>query len=219
MDGVEKNAQKVARFMRSYAKNQGGSVPNTLLAKDVSGRDDGSISDETIANYLDALNRIFVIEEMPAWNPNLRSKTVIRSSSTRYFSDPSIAVASLGLGPEDLIDDLRTFGFLFETLCVRDLRIYADALNGEVYHYRDKDGLECDAVLHLRNGKYGLVEIKLGGEKAIEEGARTLKNMERKIDVDKMRSPSFRMVLTGTWDYAYARKDGILVVPIGCLRN
>ena len=219
VDGVEKSSQKVTRFMRSYARNQGGYVPNTLLAKDISGKDENPISDETVASYLDALNKIFVIEEMPAWNPNLRSKTAIRSSSTRYFSDPSIAVASLGLGPEDLIGDLRTFGFLFETLCARDLRIYAESLNGDVYHYRDKDGQECDAVLHLRNGKYGLVEIKLGGEKAIEEGAKTLKDMERKIDVDKMKSPSFRMVLTGTGDYAYTRKDGILVVPIGCLRN
>ena len=156
---------------------------------------------------------------MPAWNPNLRSKTAIRSSDTRYYIDPSIAVAALGLGPDDLINDLHTFGFLFETLCIRDLRIYADSLGGEVYHYRDKDGQECDAVIHLRNGKYGLIEIKLGGDTLIEEGARNLKAMEAKIDTDKMNTPSFLMVLTGVGNYAYRRKDGVFVVPIGSLKN
>ena len=156
---------------------------------------------------------------MPAWNPNLRSKTAIRSSDTRYYIDPSIAVAALGLGPDDLVNDLHTFGFLFETLCIRDLRIYADSLGGEVYHYRDKDGLECDAVMHLRNGKYGLIEIKLGGDTLIEEGARNLKAMEAKIDTDKMNTPSFLMVLTGVGNYAYRRKDGVFVVPIGSLKN
>ena len=156
---------------------------------------------------------------MPAWNPNLRSKTAIRSSDTRYYIDPSIAVAALGLGPDDLVNDLHTFGFLFETLCIRDLRIYADSLGGEVYHYRDKDGQECDAVIHLRNGKYGLIEIKLGGDTLIEEGARNLKAMEAKIDTDKMNTPSFLMVLTGVGNYAYRRKDGVFVVPIGSLKN
>ena len=156
---------------------------------------------------------------MPAWNPNLRSKTAIRSSDTRYYVDPSIAAAALGIGPQDLINDLKTFGFLFETLCVRDLRIFADALNGEVYHYRDKDGLECDAVIHLRNGTYGLVEIKLGGDKLIEEGSVNLKALSNKIDTDKMKKPAFLMVLTGTGDYAYRRPDGVYVVPIGCLKD
>lgn len=125
----------------------------------------------------------------------------------------------MGIGPNDLINDLNTFGFLFETLCVRDLRVFADALNGEVYHYRDKDGQECDAVIHLRNVKYGLIEIKLGGEKLIEEGAKSLKSMAAKIDTDKMNAPSFLMVLTGTGDYAYRRQDGVCVVPVGCLKN
>ena len=156
---------------------------------------------------------------MPAWNPNLRSKTAIRSSDTRYYIDPSIAVAALGVGPNDLINDLKTFGFLFETLCVRDLRVYAEALNGDVFHYKDKNGLECDAVIHLKNGKYGLVEIKLGGEKLIEEGAKSLKALTSKIDTEKMKTPSFLMVLTGTGDYAYRRQDGVLVVPVGCLKN
>lgn len=218
-DNVQKNPERVRRLMRSYARNQGAQVPNTVLAQDVSANDETPISEETVASYINALRKIFVVEDMPAWNPNLRSKTAIRSSDTRYFIDPSIAVASLGIGPNDLMNDLKTFGFLFETLCVRDLRVFADALGGQVYHYRDKDGQECDAVIHLRNGKYGLVEVKLGGEKLIEEGAESLKAMREKIDVDKMRSPSFLMVLTGTGDYAYRRRDGVCVVPIGTLKN
>ena len=218
-DDVQKNAEKVKRLMRSYARNQGAQVPNTVLSQDISANEDTTISEETVASYVDALRKIFVVEDMPAWNPNLRSKTAIRSSDTRYYIDPSIAAAALGIGPNDLINDLNTFGFMFETLCVRDLRIFADSLGGEVYHYRDKDGQECDAVIHLRNGKYGLIEIKLGGSKLIEEGAKSLKAMKEKIDTDKMNAPSFLMVLTGTGDFAYCRKDGIYVVPIGCLKN
>ena len=218
-DNIKKNPESVKRLMRSYARNQGSQVPNTVLVQDVANNDETSINEETVATYLKALRKIFVIEDMPAWNPNLRSKTAIRSSDTRYYIDPSIAVAALGLGPDDLVNDLHTFGFLFETLCIRDLRIYADSLGGEVYHYRDKDGLECDAVMHLRNGKYGLIEIKLGGDTLIEEGARNLKAMEAKIDTDKMNTPSFLMVLTGVGNYAYRRKDGVFVVPIGSLKD
>ncbi|WP_422118914.1 ATP-binding protein [Gardnerella sp. DNF00186] len=218
-DDVQKNAEKVKRLMRSYARNQGAQVPNTVLSQDISTNEDTQISEETVASYVDALRKIFVVEDMPAWNPNLRSKTAIRSSDTRYYIDPSIAAAALGIGPNDLINDLNTFGFLFETLCVRDLRIFADSLGGEVYHYRDKDGQECDAVIHLRNGKYGLIEIKLGGSKLIEDGAKSLKAMKDKIDTNKMDAPSFLMVLTGTGDFAYCRKDGVYVVPIGCLKN
>lgn len=218
-DNIEKNPERVKRLMRSYARNQGSQVPNTVLVQDVKNNDETSINEETVATYLKALRKIFVIEDMPAWNPNLRSKTAIRSSDTRYYIDPSIAVAALGLGPDDLINDLHTFGFLFETLCIRDLRIYADSLSGEVYHYRDKDGQECDAVIHLRNGKYALIEIKLGGDTLIEEGARNLKAMKAKIDTDKMNTPSFLMVLTGVGNYAYRRKDGVFVVPIGSLKN
>ena len=218
-DNVQKNPERVRRLMRSYARNQGAQVPNTVLAQDVAVNDETQIDDETVASYVNALKKIFVVEDMPAWNPNLRSKTAIRSSETRYYIDPSIATAALGIGPNDLMNDLKTFGFLFETLCARDLRVFADALNGNVYHYRDKDGQECDAVIHLRNGKYGLIEIKLGGDKLIEEGVKTLKSMEAKIDVDKMNAPSFLMVLTGTGDYAYRRKDGVFVVPIGCLKD
>lgn len=219
VDHVQRNPERVKRFMKSYARNQGSQVPNTVLARDVAGNGESMMNEETISSYINALNKIFVIEEMPAWNPNLRSKTAIRSSNTRYFVDPSISVAALGIGPNDLINDLETFGFMFKTLCIRDLRVYTDALGGSVYHYRDKDGQEVDAVIHLRNGSYGLIEIKLGGDKLIEEGAKSLKTMESKIDTKKMNNPSFLMVLIGVGDYAYCRKDGVFVVPIGCLKN
>ena len=218
-DNITKNPERVKRLMRSYARNQGGQIPNTVIARDIATNDENSIDEETVALYINALKKIFVIEDMPAWNPNLRSKTAIRSSDTRYYIDPSIAAAALGIGPQDLLNDLNTFGFLFETLCIRDLRVFADALNGTVYHYRDKSGLECDAVVHLRNGSYGLIEIKLGGERLIEEGASNLTALCRKLDTDKMKKPSFLMVLTGTGDYAYRRSDGILIVPIGCLKD
>lgn len=218
-DNVQKNVERVKRLMRSYARNQGTQVPNTVIAQDVGGTDAPSADVETVASYLSALRKIFVVEDMPAWNPNLRSKTAIRCSDTRYFVDPSVAAAALGIGPRDLLSDLNTFGFLFETLCVRDLRVFADALGGEVYHYRDKDGLECDAVIHLRNGQYGLVEIKLGGDKLIEDGVKSLCTLRDKIDTGKMKSPSFLMILTGVGDFAYRRPDGVFVVPIGCLKN
>lgn len=218
-DNVQKNPERVKRLMRSYARSQGGQVPNTVIAEDISANEEGKINEETVASYINALKKIFVIEDMPAWNPNLRSKTAIRTSDTRYYVDPSIAAAALGIGPQDLIGDLNTFGFLFETLCIRDLRVFADALNGQVYHFRDKDGLECDAVIHLRNGSYGLVEIKLGGERAIEAGAASLQALGGKIDTAKMKSPAFLMVLTGTGDFAYRRADGVYVVPIGCLKD
>ena len=218
-DNIHKNTEKVRRLMRSYARNQGSQVPNTILARDVSANGEESMSHETVSSYLNALRKIFVVEDMPAWNPNLRSKTAIRSSDTRYYVDPSIATAALGIGPSDLINDLNTFGFIFETLCIRDLRVFADALDGQMYHYRDKGGQECDAVVHLRNGQYGLVEIKLGGDKLIEEGVQSLKKMESKIDTGKMNAPSFLMVLTGVGGYAFRRKDGVCIVPIGCLKH
>lgn len=218
-DGVRKNPERVKRLMRSYARNMGSQAANTIIAADVSENDEYSINEETVASYISALKKIFVVEDMPAWNPNLRSKTAVRTSDTRYFVDPSIAAAALQVGPQDLIDDLNTFGFIVESLCVRDLRAYADALDGEVYHYRDKNGLECDAVVHLRNGKYGLIEIKLGGEKLIEEGVENLIKLKAQIDTDKMKEPSFMMVLTGIGNYAYKRADGVVVVPIGCLKN
>lgn len=219
VDGVRRDAERVKRLMRSYARNQGAQVSNEALKADMEVNDTGTLDTNTVVSYVNALKKIFVIEEMPAWNPNLRSKTSVRSADTRYFIDQSIAVAALGVGPNDLLNDLSTFGLLFETMSVRDLRVFADALHGCVYHYRDKTGLECDAVIHLRNGAYGLVEIKLGGDNAIEYGAQTLKKLRDKIDTDKMKAPSFLMVLNGTGKYAYQREDGVYVVPIGCLRD
>lgn len=218
-DGNNKNEERVKRIMRSFARNQGSQVANTVIAGDILANDSTSINEDTVHTYIDALKKIFVIEDMSAWNPNLRSKSAIRTSDTRYYVDPSIAVASLGVGPDDLINDLNTYGLFFETLCVRDLRVFAESLDGSVYHYRDNTGLECDAVVHLRNGKYGLIEIKLGGDTLINEGAENLKKLAEKIDTTKMKNPSFLMVLTGVGQYAYKREDGVLVVPIGCLRN
>jgi hypothetical protein len=218
-DNVSRNPERVKRLMRSYARHQGTQVSNKVICDDISTNDTESFNQDTVYSYINALKKIFVVEEMQAWNPNLRSKTAIRSSDTRYFVDSSIATAALGLGPNDLLSDLKTFGLLFETMCIRDLRVFADALNGEVYHYRDKTGLECDAVVHLRNGSYGLVEIKIGGDMLVEDGATNLKKLEKIIDTDKMKEPSFMMVLTGTGTYAYRRKDGVCVVPIGCLRD
>lgn len=219
VDGVKREPERTKLLMRSYARNLGTSVSVSVLRNDMISNDEKNLSESTVLSYLNVLKQIFVIEDLPAWNPNIRSKTSIRTTDTRYFSDPSIASAALGLGPEDLLNDLKTFGFLFETLCIRDLRVYTDALLGTVYHYRDKNGLECDAVLHLRNGQYGLVEIKLGGDKLIEEGASTLKALAKKIDLEKMSEPSFLMVLTAVGRYAYQREDGVLVVPLGCLKD
>lgn len=219
VDNVKRNPERVQRLMRSYARHQGTQTSVSAILKDIATNDNGGISDMTVESYLTALKKIFIVEDMPAWNPNLRSKAAIRSSDTRYFSDSSLASAALGIGPKDLMNDLNTFGLLFETMAVRDLRVYADALNGKVFHYRDSNGLECDAVVHLRNGNYGLVEIKLGGDKLIDEGAANLIRLSNNIDITKMTSPSFLMVLTAVGAYAYQRKDGVLVVPIGCLKD
>lgn len=219
VDNVQRDEERAKRLMRSYARHQGTQTSvNTILA-DIAANESEEISDETVYSYLKALKQIFVIEEMPAWNPNLRSKTAIRTSNTRYFVDPSIACAALGLGPTDLMNDLSTFGLFFETLCVRDLRVYADALDGEVYHYRDKNGLECDAVVHLRNGSYGLIEVKLGGDKLIEEGVENLLTLSKKVDTTKMKAPSFLMILTAVGKYAFRREDSVYIVPIGCLKD
>ncbi|HHU25100.1 MAG TPA: ATP-binding protein [Bacteroidales bacterium] len=219
VDNVSRDAAFARRLLRSYARHQGQQVSIKTIHEDLMSNEPESMSQDTIASYINALKKIFVIEDMPAWNPNLRSRTAIRTSDTRYFVDPSIATAALGLGPEDLIRDMNTFGLFFEVMAVRDLRVYADSLDGQVYHYRDKNGLECDAVLHLRNGKFGLIEIKLGGDSLIEDGAETLKKLADKIDATRMNPPSFLMVLTGVGQYAYRRKDGVWVVPIGCLKD
>lgn len=219
VDNTVRDATFARRLLRSYARHQGAQVPISTIYADLASSKEGSMSEETISSYIMALKKIFVVEDMPAWSPNLRSKTAIRTSETRYFVDPSVATAALGMGPKDLENDLNTFGLMFETMAVRDLRVYAEALDGDVFHYRDKNGLECDAVIHLHNGSYGLVEIKLGGSKLEEEGASTLKELAKKIDTTRMKVPSFLMVLTGLGSYAYQRKDGVMVVPIGCLKN
>lgn len=218
-DGVERDPTRVHRFLRSYARHQGTQANYSTIQADLAANDGEMLAESSIASYITALKRIFVIEDAEAWNPNLRSKTAIRTSDTRYFTDPSIATAALGLGPHDLLSDLPTFGLMFETLCVRDLRVFAEAIHGNVYHYRDKNGLECDAVVHLRDGRYGLVEVKLGGDLLINEGVKTLKTLASKIDTGKMREPSFLMILTATGKYAYRREDGICIVPVTCLRD
>lgn len=219
VDDIDRDEELTKRIMRSYARNQGTQATVGTILADIKSNGDERMSDSTVYSYIKALKEIFVIEDSIAWNPNLRSKTAIRTSDTRYFIDPSIATAALGMGPKDLINDMATFGFIFETLAIRDLRVYADALDGKVYHYRDKNNLECDAVIHLRNGSYGLVEVKIGGTEPIREGAESLKTLSSKIDSTRMKTPSFMMVLTGIGEFAYKRpEDGVLVVPIGCLK-
>lgn len=218
-DDTGRDPERVKLLMRSYARHQGTSVNYVMICNDMKANDNSMLSDETVASYIKALKSIFVIEDLPAWNPNLRSKTAIRTSNTRYFVDPSIGAAALGVGPSDLLNDLNTFGLFFETMAIRDLRVFAEALDGTLYHYRDKNGLECDAVLHRRNGTYGLIEIKLGGNHLIEEGAANLTSLSNQIDTSRMKAPSFMMVLTGVGTFAYRRPDGIYVIPIGCLRH
>jgi predicted AAA+ superfamily ATPase len=219
VDGVQRNPDTARRLLRSYARHQGAQATVGTIKADMSSGDSIAISEKTITQYINALQQIFVVEDSAAWNPNLRSKTAIRTASTRYFVDPSIAAAALGLGPNDLMNDLETMGLMFETLCVRDLRVYAELLDGQVYHYRDKNGLECDAVVHLRNGSYGLIEVKLGGESLISDGVKTLNELAKNIDTTKMKAPAFKMILTATGNYAYRVKDqDVVVVPIGCLK-
>lgn len=219
VDGVQRDSERVKRLMRAFSRHQGTQASLSTIAADISANEVENLSENTIKNYLDALKKIFVVEDALTWNPNLRSSTAIRNADTHYYVDPSIAVAALELGPGDLINDLNTMGLLFETMAVRDLRCYADALDGTIYHYRDKNGLECDAVMHLRGGKYGLIEIKLGGETRINEGAENLKKLASKIDTDKMKEPAFLLVLTAVGEFAYTRKDGVIVAPITSLRD
>lgn len=218
VDHVRRSSERTRLLLRAYARNQGCAISLNKLSQDIKSNDNMSISYETISDYIDCLKKMFVIEDMPAWNPNLRSRTAIQTSDTRYFVDPSIAVGALSIGPQDLINDMATMGFLFETMAVRDLRVYADALSGNVFHFRSTSGLECDAVIHRRYGDYGLIEIKIGGNDLIEKGAKTLLDLAAKINTQRMSAPSFLMVLTAVGDYSYQRKDGVWVVPIGCLK-
>ena len=218
VDKVPRDPERVKRLMRSYARLQGTQSNLSAIRKDMKEHDDRTLDEDTVGSYLKALRKIFVVEDVPAWSPCLRSRAVVRTSDTRYFSDPSIATAAMELGPGDLMNDLRSFGYFFETLAMRDLRTYAEANFGSISHYLDKNGLECDAVMRVRRGAYGLIEIKLGGEDLIEEAAKTLRSLAQIIDMDKMKEPSFRMVVTATGDLAYRREDGVIVCPIGCLR-
>ena len=219
VDDIKRDPNRAARVLRSYARNIASQAKLSSITQDIKSNEEINFSDDTVSSYIKALKSIFVIEDSKSWNPNLRSKAAIRTTDTRYFLDPSIACAALGIGPQDLENDLNTFGLLFENLVVRDLRIYADAIDGKVYHYRDNLDLECDAVVHLRNGKYGLIEVKLGGEKLISEGIKSLNKLEEKLDTTKMKAPAFKMVITGVGKFAYKNKDGILIVPIGSLKD
>lgn len=218
VDNIEKNPVRVRALLRSLSRNISTLATIRTIHNDIAmGDNDESISEKTISQYLNALNRIFVTENLPAWNPALRSKTAIRTSPKRQFVDPSIAAAVMRLTPERLLDDFNYFGFLFESLCDRDLRIYAEAIDGEVFHYRDSSGLEADAVVALNDGRWAAIEVKLGS-KEIEEAAKHLIELKNKVNTERMQDPSFLMILTGT-EIAYRRDDGVFVVPIGCLKN
>ena len=219
VDKVKRSAERAKLLLRSYARNISQQVSYGTIRKDMLSNDASTLDEDTVADYIKALKKLFVIEDLAAWNPNIRSKAAIRTSDTRHFVDPSIGTAALGLGPQDLINDLKSFGFFFEDMVVRDLRVYEEALDGELYSYRDSNGLECDTVLHRRNGSYALLEVKLGGEQNIEEGAMSMISLAKNIDTDKTPSPSFMAVIVGVGQYAYQRKDGVYVIPIGCLRD
>lgn len=216
---VNRSAERARLLLRSYARHVSQQVSAATIRKDMLANDESTLDENTVADYIKALKRLYVIEDLPAWNPNIRSKAAIRTSDTRHFVDPSVGTAALGLGPHDLVNDLQSFGLFFEDLVVRDLRVYAEALGGSLYHYRDSNGLECDAVLHRRNGSYALLEVKLGGEDRIEEGAKSLKALESKIDTGRMQAPAFLAVVIGVGRYAYQRKDGVYVLPVSCLRD
>ncbi|MDP2814082.1 MAG: DUF4143 domain-containing protein [Erysipelotrichaceae bacterium] len=214
VDGISKDPDKVRSLLRSFSRNIASQAGIQTLMNDLK-ESDNLLSTVTISLYLSALKKIHVVDDLDAWNPNLRSRAAIRTSPTRHFVDPSIAASALGISPSDLLNDFRTMGFLFESLCIRDLRVYADALGGTVYHYRDSDNLECDAIVHLDNGSWGAIEVKLA-EHLVEEAANTLKSLVRKIDTGKMKKPSFLMVLTGD-SASYKRDDGVYVVSIASL--
>lgn len=219
VDGVKRSPERAKLLLRSYARNISQQVPLSTIRKDMLANDSSTLDEDTVTDYIKALKKLFVIEDLEAWNPNLRSKAAIRTTDTRHFVDPSIGTASLGLGPKDLINDLKSFGFFFEDMVVRDLRVYAEALDGKLYHYRDSTGLECDTVLHRRNGSYALMEVKLGGKDLIDEGAANMLKLSKSIDTDRMPAPSFMAVIIGVGQYAYQREDGVYVIPLGCLKD
>jgi predicted AAA+ superfamily ATPase len=215
--GRRRDRQRMRHILRSLARNTATSVPNTTILTDINSNGESSISVNTLADYISALEGIYVVEDMDSWSPRLRSKTAIRTSAVRHFSDPAIAAYFLGAKARDLEMDPNTFGLLFESLVVRDLRIYARSLGGEVYHYRDADGLEADAIIHLNDGRWGAIEVKLGSH-GIDAGARNLIRLAHKVDTENMGAPSFLAVVTAT-EFAYTREDGVHVIPLGCLRD
>lgn len=219
VDSVKRSPERTRLLLRSYARNISQQISYKTIREDMLSNDANTLDEDTVADYIKALKKLYVIEDLDAWNPNIRSKAAIRTSDTRHFVDPSIGTAVLGLGPKDLINDLKSFGFFFEDMVVRDLRIYAEALDGKLYHYRDSNGLECDTVLHRRNGSYALMEVKLGGKDNIDKGAESLINLANNIDTSKMPTPSFMAVIIGVGEYAYQRTDGVYVIPIGCLKD
>ena len=219
VDKIKRSPDRARLLLRSYARNISQQISYATIRKDMLANDASTLDEDTVADYVKALKKLFVIEDLAAWNPNIRSKAAIRTSDTRHFVDPRIGTAALRLGPKDLINDLQSFGLFFEDLVVRDLRVYAEALDGELYHYRDSSGLECDTVLHRRNGSYALLEVKIGGENRINEGAANLLALAKNIDTNKMSAPSFMAVIIGVGKYAYQRKDGVYVIPIGCLKD
>ena len=218
VDGIKRDPSYISRIMRSYARFQGEQTPLTEIVSDIAAIEGNAPSINTVTDYYNALKKIYVIDDVAAWNPNLRSKTAIRTSDTRYFVDPSIAVAALETSPEGLMNDLKTFGFIFETMCMRDLRAYVELTGGSVSHYHDSNGLECDAVVYLYGGAYGLVQIKLGGsQEDIDQAAEKMNDLENRLS-ERQPKPSFHMVLTGANNVGYRREDGLYVVPIGCLK-
>lgn len=215
VDGVEKNPERVRKLLRSLARNISTMASGQTIMADMKS-DDAGISEKTLTGYLNALRRIFVVEDSPAWMPSLRSKTAIRTSPKRNFVDPSIATSVMRTNAGGLLDDFETFGFMFESLCTRDMRIYSQANDGAIFHYRDKNNLESDMIASLRDGRWAPIEVKLGNRQ-IDEAAKNLLSLKSKIDTKKMGAPSFLMVITGG-EFAYRRDDGVFVVPIGCLK-
>jgi len=215
-DDVDKDPAKVRALLRSLARNVSTLASITTIKDDIPANE-AAASDKTITAYMNALRKIFVVEDLPAWSPALRSKTAVRTSVKRHFTDPSIAIAVLRASPQRLLGDFNTFGYLFESMCIRDLRIYSEAIDGEVFHYRDKSELEADAIIQLKDGQWAAVEIKMGAS-AIEDAAKNLRKLVDKVDLAKMNPPTFLMILTAT-EYGYTRHDGIHVVPIACLKD
>ena len=216
VDAIERNPFRVRTLLRSYARNISTMAAITTIMDDVKANDT-SISENTIYSYVNALRKIFLIEDIPAWKPSLRSKSAIRTSDKRQFVDPSIATAVMQADQGSILMDFEYFGFLFESLVTRDLRVYTQMLDGDIFHYRDKDNLEADLIIRLYDGRWAAVEVKLGS-KEIDEGAEHLIELSKKVDTSKVGEPAFLMVVTGG-QFAYRRNDGVLVVPIGCLKD